>query len=93
MVVSEIIKTCSHEKIAKAAVASIGRDFSNRVSAIAGRQGLDAGEFAARVVRNFGREAGAGRRWQVEHAVTRTDMPLLHGLRLILEEAILTTPH
>ena len=68
MVVAEIIKTCSHEKIALAAVASIGGDFSSRVRAVAGRHGLDSGAFAAQAVRRFGRDAGPSRRSEVERA-------------------------
>jgi hypothetical protein len=85
MVVTEIVKSCSHEKIARAAVACIGVDFSRRVSAFAGRRGLDSGVFAAQAVRDFDRRAGRPQREALERAVERADMPVLIGLQLILE--------
>jgi hypothetical protein len=88
MVVAEIIKTCTHAKVAQAAVASIGGDFSSRVNVVAVRRGVDAGAFAAEAVKDFDRRAGVGQRRAIEAAVERTDMPVLHGLRIILEDAL-----
>lgn len=88
MVVSEILRTCSHEKVAHAAVASIGRDFLERVNGIAGQRGLEPGAFAAQAVRDFERRAGDRQRQDLECAVKNTDMPLLQGLRYILEDAL-----
>lgn len=88
MVIAEIVRTCSHAKVAQAAVASMGREFSSRIDAVAGRQGVEAGAYAAGVVQDFDRRAGAVQRRELETAVRRTDMPVLHGLRLILEDAL-----
>jgi hypothetical protein len=88
MVVAEIVRTCSHAKVARAAVVSMGREFSSRVDAVAGRNGVEVGDYAARVVQDFDRRAGEMQRRALERAVRRTDMPVLHGLRLILEDAL-----
>ena len=88
MVVAEIVKTCSHAKVAKAAVASLGKEFSGRVGSMAHRRGVETGAFAAQVVLEFDRRAGASQRRDVEQAVRHADMPLLVGLRRILEEAL-----
>lgn len=88
MVVLEILKTCSHEKVARAAVVSIGRDFYERVNGVAGQSGVEAGAYAAQVVRNFERAAGEGQRRALESAVRNADMPVLQGLRYILEDAL-----
>ena len=88
MTVSEILKTCSHEKVAGAAVASIGGDFVRRVNGVADRTGVAPGAFVARTVREFGRHAGERRISEVERAVKKADMPILQGLRYIVEEAL-----
>ena len=91
MVVAEIVRTCSHAKVAQAAVASMGTEFSSRVGAVAGRRGVETGAFAAQVVQEFDRSAGATQRRALECAVRHADMPLLVGLRQILEEALKRT--
>lgn len=88
--VDEIIHTCSNEKVAQAAVASIGFVFASRVKSVAELHGLSAGAFAARVVSEFGRVASEGERKTVRVAMERSDHPILHGLQAILEHRINT---
>ena len=51
--IAEIIHTCSHEKVAQAAVASMGSGFAGKVGVTAGANGLTVGAFTARAVREF----------------------------------------
>lgn len=85
MSIEEIVYTCSHEKVAQAAVASLGFDFATRVRTEAERHGVATGVLVARIVREFGAAADAGERKAVCRAMDRTDQPLLCGLRFILE--------
>ena len=88
MLLGEIIKTCSHEKVAQAAVASIGADFQQRVERAARERGLRTGIFVALAVRCFGRTAGDEEWADLARAMERKDMPILSGLRHILEATL-----
>jgi hypothetical protein len=85
MLLVEIIKTCSHEKVAQAAVASIGTEFEQRVERAARERGMRTGSFVASAVRCFGRTAGDDEWAGLAHAMAGNDMPILSGLRHILE--------
>jgi hypothetical protein len=85
MLLGEIIKTCSHEKVAQAAVSSIGTEFQHRVERAARERGLRTGVFVASVVRHFGRTAGDDEWADLARAMERKDMPILSGLRHIVE--------
>ena len=85
MLVSEIVNSCSNEKVAGAALASIGGAFAARVVAFAESEGVEAGRMAAALVRRFAQNAVAVD-WQVLRlAIAGTDQPVLAGLRHILE--------
>ena len=60
MIIREIVLTCSNPHVARAAVASIGRDFARRFSRDAAKRNLTSGVFAAGLVRRFSRHAGDG---------------------------------
>lgn len=81
----EIVKTCSHEKVAQAAVASIGSEFQQRIETAARERGLRSGIFVALAVRCFGRTAGDDEWTDLARAMEKKDMPILSGLRHILE--------
>lgn len=82
--IAEIIRTCSHEKVAQAAVASMGPYFAEKVGMTADAQGLSVGAFTARAVREFEKSSGE-EEWQVlRQAMDGTDQPILIGLRHIL---------
>jgi hypothetical protein len=85
MLIGEIIKTCSHEKVAQAAVASIGTEFRQRVERAARERSVRTGVFVAAAVRCFGRTAGDDEWADLARAMERKDMPILCGLRHILE--------
>jgi hypothetical protein len=86
--VDEIIHTCSNEKVAQAAVASIGFAFALRVKHAADTYGLSIGAFGARVVREFGRVADEHERGAVLSAMERSQHLVLCGLRAILERKL-----
>jgi hypothetical protein len=82
--ITEIIRTCSHEKVAQAAVASMGPYFAEKVGSTAGAQGLSAGAFAARAVREF-EKLGGEKEWRsLRQAMDGSDQPILTGLQHIL---------
>jgi hypothetical protein len=85
MLLAEIIKSCSHEKVAEAAVSSIGTEFEQRVETAARARGLRTGMFVASAVRRFERTAGDDEWADLARAMERKDMPILCGLRHILE--------
>ena len=88
MIVREILRTCSNPHVARAAVASIGGDFAQRVSRDAAKRNLSSGLFAAGLVRRFSRRAGE-RDWEgVGEATRGADQPILSGLRYILERGV-----
>jgi hypothetical protein len=85
---AEIIHTCSHEKVAHAAVASMGPSFAEKVRVAAGKLDLSTGAFAARVVREFDECSGEAERQAIRKAMGGSDQPILTGLRLILRAII-----
>jgi hypothetical protein len=86
--VDEIIHTCSNEKVAQAAVASIGFIFALRVKNAADVHGLSTGAFAARVVGEFGKRADECERKVVRRAMEASQQPILCGLKTILERKL-----
>lgn len=82
--IAEIIHTCSHEKVAQAAVASLGSDFAGKVGATAGTYGLSIGAFTARTVREFETNVGEREKQALRAIMARTDQPILTGLQHIL---------
>ncbi|HTR13365.1 MAG TPA: hypothetical protein VMI72_08965 [Roseiarcus sp.] len=88
MMIHEIVATCSNPHVACAAVASIGGDFARRFSRDAADRNLSSGHLASRLVRNFAHNAD-GHDWdEVEEATRGVDMPILSGLRVILERSL-----
>jgi hypothetical protein len=87
MIVREIVVTCSNPHVAHAAVASIGGEFARRFERDAGNRRVSIGALASRLVRDFACRAHASD-WRSLRVVTRgADMPILVGLRYILERS------
>jgi hypothetical protein len=86
--IAEIIHTCSHEKVAHAAVASMGACFAGRVGVTAGAHGLSIGAFTARVVQEFGKSSGEAEKDALRRVMDGSDHPILTGLQHILLPAI-----
>lgn len=83
--IEEILHTCSNEKVAQAAVSSLGFNFASRVRRAAEGYGITTGVMVAGIVRDFGKTADADDRRVVTRAMEKTDQPLLVGLRVILD--------
>lgn len=88
MLIDEIVHSCSNEKVAQAAVVSLGFAFAARVKRAADFHGVSMGAYAARVVKEFGQAAQPVERRAVVRAMYRVDQPILRGLQLILEREI-----
>jgi len=88
MIVHEIVATCSNPHVARAAVASIGGDFARRFSRDASDRNLSSGHLASRLVRDFARNADEQDWDEIDEATRGVDMPILSGLRIILERSL-----
>ncbi|HVP99461.1 MAG TPA: hypothetical protein VMS87_09505 [Roseiarcus sp.] len=88
MIVHEIVATCANPHVARAAVASIGGDFARRFSRDAAERKISSGHLASRLVRNFARNADEQDWDEVDEATRGADMPILSGLRVILERSL-----
>ena len=88
MILREVVLTCSNPHVARAAVASIGGDFALRFSGDAAERNVPSGLLAARLVRHFARNADEGDWEGLDEAVRGADMPILAGLRYILERGL-----
>ncbi len=85
MIEREIIATCSNPHVARAAVASIGGDLARRLELDADLGSVPLGVLASRRVCDFVRRAHVSD-WKGLRAAARgADMPILSGLRYILE--------
>ena len=88
MMVREILSTCSNPHVARAAVVSIGGDFARRFERDAADRNMSSGTLASRLVRHFVRRADDSD-WEGAQAAARNaDMPILSGLRFILERGL-----
>lgn len=85
MSIDEIVHTCSNEKVAQAAVASLGFDFARRVRIEAESHGTTAGALVAKLVHEFGEAADLDDCRAIKLAMVKADQPLLCGLRVLLE--------
>jgi hypothetical protein len=91
MLIADLINSCSNDKIAQAAVASIGGGFAERVRATASENGVNAGCFVSVIVRDFGRRANDKTRLNLQQKIAGADQPLLFALRHIVESALADT--
>ncbi len=85
MIAHEIVSTCSNPHVARAAVASIGGDIAERLEREASLRSLPVGTLASCLVRDFARRADEDDWDGVHDAARGADMPILSGLRYILE--------
>jgi len=85
MLLSELVRSCSHEKVAEAAVASIGPGFRRLIEEAARDKGLGVGAFSASLVRSFAYNADEQDWSYLAAQLAGKDMPILAGLRHVLE--------
>ena len=88
MLVAELIRSCSHAKVAEAAIHSIGPDLAHEVRQRANERGLDAGAYAAESVLVFAGSAHPHDWNSLSERLRGVDMPILAGLHFILERRI-----
>lgn len=88
MLVTDLIHSCSNEKVAQAALRCIGDRFAERVRVAAQEKGMSVGRFVAVVVRDFARRADEGVREALRESISGDDQPLLKGLRAVLEPVL-----
>jgi len=87
MIVREIIATCTNPHVARAAIDSIGGDFARRLSREAADRNLSSGRLAQRLMRKFATKADETDWDGVWEATRGSEMPVLSGLRYLLERA------
>ena len=85
----EVIHACSNDKVAEAALVSLGGAFAKIVAVAAARRCLQQGRFVAELVRDFERHAGTCVWAQAEQAMRGADQPVLVGLYVILAHGLL----
>ena len=88
MIYREIVHTCSNSYVADAAVISLGGDLARAVADDANRHAMSRGAYAAKLVREFAREADDGDERGVIAAASGSEQPILSGLRYILERGM-----
>ena len=84
MRIEEIIRTCSNEQVATAAVSSIGRNFSVEIRRVADAYGMSLGEFTGFAVERFARKGDESEMRAVRAAMALSQEPVLAGLKRIL---------
>ncbi len=88
MLIGDMLHSCSHEAVAKAAVACIGDRFADRVRAAGRRRGVGVGSFVAGVVREYARRASESDLARLRRSIAGTDQPILVALRCVVEQAL-----
>ncbi len=88
MLIDELVHTCAHEDVAKAAVFSIGLPFAGKVASAGQFREVSIGAFVAKAVCRFAATAKEDERRSLANAMTGADQPLLAGLHYILEPVL-----
>jgi hypothetical protein len=88
MIYREIVHTCSNTYVADAALISLGGELAQVVADDANRHAMSRGAYAAKLVRDFAREAKDGDEMRVAAAARGSEQPILSGLRYILERGV-----
>jgi hypothetical protein len=86
--IAEVVHSCSNEKVAQAAVASIGSEFAGKVKATASVHGLSTGAFTARTVLQFDRTCGGEEKQALRRMMRGSDQPILFALEHILKPVV-----
>ena len=85
---SELFRTCANEHVAAAALMSLGGALVARVDGAALPTGQTRGALVAGLVAEYDRKASPALRKQLVRAMGRAQMPILAGLRHVLEVAL-----
>ena len=84
MMLAEIINTCTNDKVAEAAVASISVEFFRGVRRVADARDMSVGQYTAGIVRRFHWRACEDEHRALVRAMDGSQAPILTGLRHIL---------
>jgi hypothetical protein len=84
----ELFRSCANEHVAAAALACIGGTLHRRVVAAARRAGLSNGAYVASLLADYDRKASPRRRKHLEQGMSCQPMPILAGLRHVVETAM-----
>ncbi len=92
MLLADLLHSCRNERVAAAAIASIGGEFEALLRSEADNRGVSAGALAAGLVGSFAQDAGE-RDWRdLAHAVRRQDFPVLAGLQVVVARRLRDRP-
>jgi hypothetical protein len=85
---TELFRSCANEHVAAAAMACIGGKLHKRVEVAARCAGVSNGAYVARLVADYDRKASPRRRKHLEQGMGGDPMPILAGLRHVVESAL-----
>lgn len=88
MLYTEIVRTSACEQVIEAALLCIGKEFKKRIELLAQAHGMSAGAYAGSLVHRFADEAHEEELHGLKQAMYQSDLPLLCGLRFILEAMV-----
>lgn len=84
MLIEEVARTCANDRVAHAAVASIGRNFLAEVTGRANAHDMSVGAFTSMYVNRFLRHGEEGELRSVVVAMKGSQEPVLAGLHRIM---------
>ncbi len=88
MQTGELFRSCSNEYVAAAALRCIGGGLLRRIDSAAQLAGLTRGALVARLVIEYDRKASPSLRKQLALNMRYNEIPILAGLRHVLEAAL-----
>lgn len=83
-----LIRSCSNEHVARAALLSIGGEFAARVAAEADRRQTSCGGYVAQSLRDFERNSDLRLWFAAERVMHSSEQPILAGLYFILDHCL-----
>ncbi len=85
MQLAELFNSCAHDRVAAAAVASLGDGYLRDVVGVATSQDMSVGHYVSSAVRCFAVQADDGERSALRSAMRGAPAPVLAGLDYILQ--------
>jgi hypothetical protein len=88
MEAGQLFRSCANEHVAAAALASLGGALARRIDSVALPAGLTRGVLVASLVAEYERDASPALLRQLSQRMRNSDMPILAGLRHVLEASL-----
>ncbi|PPQ40237.1 hypothetical protein SAMN06265338_102494 [Rhodoblastus acidophilus] len=85
---TELFRSCANEHVAAAALLCVGGGLVSRIDKAARPAGLTRGALVATLVADYERKASPELRRQLAYGMRRAEMPILAGLRHVLDVAL-----